>query len=99
MPSDPSASGTLRANVWTKVYWAWGFFIATYVLYTNAPQVNARFYGTLTVGIPIPRGPFVNTEEFSVPVLGYSDLWFQSSSDASYTIRPVNYRPVTNSEF
>jgi hypothetical protein len=99
MSSDPSSRGQLRANQWTKVYWAWGVFVATYVLYTNAPQVYVRFYGTITAGIPIPRGPFVNNEEFSVPVIGYSDLWFQSSIDANYQIRPVRYRHVREFEF
>jgi len=69
-------------------------FIARYLLYATAPNIEVRWYGVVTVGIPIPRGPFQSGEEFSVPVIGYSDLWFRAPVDSNYALRPQEYLPV-----
>lgn len=94
MSQQSSPSGRLKANESTKVYWAWGMFVGRYLLYTTAPMMEVRWYGTITVGIPIPRGPFQSGEEFSVPVIGYSDLWFRAGVDCTYRMIPQEYKPL-----
>jgi hypothetical protein len=92
--SSNTPAGRLYAGQWTKVYFAWGAFIARYLLFTTAPSVDVRWYGVVTIGVPVPRGPLHNGEEFSVPVVGYSDVWFNAPTDAEYRMIPQDYEPL-----
>jgi len=94
-PSEPS--GNLTAGEWSKVFYAWGAFVVRYLLFTTAPSIEARWYGTITAGLAIPRGPFQSGDEFSVPVVGYSDLWLMAAQDCDYRLIPQDYRPLPDS--
>lgn len=79
-------SGTLNANTWTKVLWAWGWDRVDYVIVSGAPGTQYRTYPVFRSGT-LPASPQGDT--VTLEYRFYGDVWLRSTTDTWWSAHPV----------